>query len=79
MSTAKLLLMVLAWVLASVMISVATAVVVTEIFRAVGLVESGATSYTVSINAVFVIVLGALLAVPFVFRRRFTTKEPFEP
>jgi hypothetical protein len=78
-STPKLIAMMIAWVLASVMIAVVAAIVVTEILRAVGIVETGSASYDVSINAVFAVVFLAVVSVPVVFRRRFTSKEPYEP
>ena len=76
MPTWKLILLFVAWVFASVMIAVVTAILATEILRAVGIVESGESSYTVALNAVFGVVLVVLVAVPFVFRRRFTSYAP---
>ncbi len=71
MSTAKLVGLFAVWVLASVMIAVVAAIVLTEVLRLVGVVEVGETSYAVSINVVFVIVFVGLVAVPFVLRSRF--------
>ncbi len=75
MPTWKLILLFVAWVFASVMIAVVIAILGTEVLRFVGIVESGEASYTVALNAVFGVVLVVLVAVPFVFRRRFTTHE----
>jgi hypothetical protein len=63
--------MFVAWVLASVMMAVVTAIIVTEILRAIGIVDSGSSSYSIAINLTFVLVFVALVAVPFVFRKRF--------
>ena len=71
MSTARVIGLLIAWTLASIMIAVVTAIVATEVLRLVGLVETGESSYSIAINTVFVIVLVVLVAVPFVFRRRF--------
>jgi hypothetical protein len=69
--TPKVIAMFVAWVLASVMMAVVTAIIVTEILRAIGIVDSGSSSYSIAINLTFVLVFAALVAVPFVFRRRF--------
>lgn len=71
MSTARVIGLLIAWTLASIMIAVVTAIVVTEVLRLLGLVETGESSYSIAINTVFVIVLVVLVAVPFVFRKRF--------
>ncbi len=71
MSTARVIGLVVAWMLASIMIAVVTAIVATELLRLFGLVESGESSYSIAINVVFVVVLVALVVVPFVFRNRF--------
>lgn len=71
MSTARVIGLLIAWTLASIMIAVVTAIVATEVLHLLGLVETGESSYSIAINTVFVIVLVALVAVPFVFRNRF--------
>ena len=76
MPTWKLLLMFVGWILASVMMAVVTAIVVTELLLLLGFVDQGESSYSVSLNVVFVVTLIALVAVPFVFRRRFDAVEP---
>ena len=76
MPTWKLLLLFAGWILASVMIAVVTAIVITEVLAVVGVVESGESSYSISLNVVFLVTLLALVAVPFVFRRRFEAVEP---
>ena len=72
----KLILLFVAWLLASVMIAVVMAILGTEVLRLVGIVESGESSYSVVLNVLFGVVLVVLVAVPFVFRRRFTSYEP---
>lgn len=76
MSTGKLVLYMTAWVVASVMIAVVIAILAVEVVRLFGGAESGSTGYAVVLNGVFLIVLVALLAIPFVFRRRFNAYEP---
>lgn len=76
MPTRKLIWMSLLWLLASVMIAVVTAIVAVELLRLLGAVESGAQSYTVALNVVFAIVFVVLVLVPFVFRDRFTIRDP---
>jgi hypothetical protein len=71
MSTARVVGLMIAWILASVMIAVVTAIVATEVLRVLGFVETGEPSYATAINVVFGVTLIALIAVPFVFRRRF--------
>lgn len=71
MSTARVVGLMIAWVLASVMIAVVTSILVTELLRFLGVVETGESSYTRSINVVFGVTVVALVAVPFVFRNRF--------
>ena len=74
-----ILLLMAAWVVASVMIALVGAIVGTEVLRWVGLVEADTTSYSVALNGIFLVVLVALVAVPFVFRDRFAVREPFDP
>lgn len=71
MSTSRVIFLLIAWTLASVMIAVVTAIVATEVLRLFGLVDTGESSYSIAINTVFAVVLVALIAVPFVFRKRF--------
>jgi hypothetical protein len=71
MSTARIIGLLIAWVLASVMIAVVTAIVATEVLRLFGLIEIGESTYAIALNVVFVVVLVVLVAVPFVFRNRF--------
>lgn len=73
MPTWKLILAAIGWVLASVFTAVVTAILVTEVLRAVGVVSTGESSYTVSLNATFLVVFLVVVSVPFVFRRRFTS------
>ncbi len=72
MSTGKLIVFSVAWILASLTMGVVVGVLVTEILRLVGVVETGSSGYSLSLNVVTFSTFVALLAVPFVFRRRFT-------
>ncbi len=72
MSTRKLIVLAVAWVLASLTMGVVVAVFVTEILRLVGVVESGSSGYSTSLDVVTLVVFVGLVAVPFVFRDRFT-------
>ncbi len=73
MSTLKLIGLGIAWALASVAIAVVAAILITEIFDVIGVVESGETSYTIMINLVLFVVFIGLVLIPFVFRGRFAT------
>lgn len=72
MSTLKLIGLFAAWVFASVAIALVTAIVVVELLAAVGVVDSGQGSYTVAVSTIAVLVFGAVVLVPVVFRKRFT-------
>ncbi|MGI9666824.1 MAG: hypothetical protein ACR2N2_06945 [Acidimicrobiia bacterium] len=76
MPTWKIIGMAIAWAFAAGFIAVVTAILVAEVLRLVGIVDSGDGSYGVSLNIVFGVVFVALLAVPVVFRRRFAQKQP---
>lgn len=71
MSTLKLFGFLTAWVFAAVAIAVVTAIVAVELLAAVGVVEAGQASYTVAVSTIAVVVFGALVLVPVVFRKRF--------
>lgn len=77
MSTLKLIGLAIAWALASIAIAYVAAIVITELFDVIGIVESGEASYTIMINAVLIVVFVGLVLVPFVFRGRFV--DPTEP
>ncbi len=79
MSTAKVLVYLAGWFVASVMMAVVAAVLVVEVARLVGVAESGTSSYTIVLTTVFLLTLVALLAVPVVFRQRFNRYEPPPP
>ena len=66
------------WFLASVMIAVVGAIVVTEILSVTPLVDTGESSYRLTLNLVFLIVLIGLIAVPFVFKERVRLPTPPE-
>ncbi len=72
MSTPKLILLGIAWVLAALTIGVVTAIVATELLLLVGIVQSGQSSYAISLNTITLVVFLALVAVPIAFRSRFT-------
>lgn len=71
MSNSKLIWYSIGWFLASVMIGVVTSIVVTEMLSLTPWVETGESSYRVTLNVVFLLVVVVLVAVPFVFRDRF--------
>ncbi len=75
MSTSKLIFLSIAWVLASLTMGVVVAVFVTEALRFVGIVETGSSGYSLSLNVITFSVFAILVAVPFVFRKRFTGTE----
>ncbi|GMQ97958.1 MAG: hypothetical protein BMS9Abin17_0462 [Acidimicrobiia bacterium] len=71
MSGLRLGLFAVAWVFASVAIGVVTAILVTEALSLIGIVDSGESSYSVSLNVISVVVFVGVVAVPVVFRERF--------
>jgi membrane protein YdbS with pleckstrin-like domain len=71
MTTPRLILMFGAWLLAAGAVAVTAAVVVTEIFVVVGLVDRSGSSYRLSLNIVTGVTFVALAAIPFVFKNRF--------
>jgi len=75
MSTGKFIVLSVAWVLASLTMGVVTAVFVTEILRLIGVVETGSSGYSLSLNIITFAVFAVLVAVPFLFRKRFAGKE----
>ena len=78
MSNSRLIWYSIGWFLASVMIAVVGAIVVTEILSVTPLVDTGESSYRLTLNLVFLIVLIGLIAVPFVFKERFRLPTPPE-
>ncbi len=81
MTTRKLVLLFIAWLLAAGAIAITVAVVVTEIFSLIGIVDRSDASYGLSLNIVTGVTFVALASVPFVFRARFTVDsgEAAEP
>lgn len=71
MPTSRLVWYSIGWFLASVMIAVVTAIVGTEMLSLTPWVQTGESSYRWTLNVLFLVVLVALIAVPFVFRERF--------
>jgi hypothetical protein len=57
---------------------VVTAAVVAEALRLIGVVDTD-SGYPIALNVTFGVVFVALVAVPFVFRRRFSSREPYQP
>lgn len=72
MSTGKLVGLLIAWVFAALAIAVVASIVFTEFLRVIGLVESGQPSYSWALNGIAAVVFVGVVAVPFVFRDRFT-------
>lgn len=72
MSTVKLVVLGVAWVLAALAVAVVTAIVLTELLRVVGVVEAGGSSYAIALNGSAVVVFVVLVSVPILFRKRFT-------
>lgn len=75
MSLLKLIVLGIGWVLASLTIAVVVAILATELLLLFGIVDSGASSYSVAINGTAVVVFVAVVSIPVVFRRRFTDPE----
>ncbi|MDA2980136.1 MAG: hypothetical protein O3B42_10325 [Actinomycetota bacterium] len=71
MTTSRLVLMFGAWLLAAGAVAVTVAVVVTEIFVVVGMVDRSGSSYRLMLNIVTGVTFVALAVIPFVFRNRF--------
>lgn len=63
------------WTLASMAIGVVTAIVGTEVLRVVGIVETGTPGYNLSLNIITFTTFVVLVAVPFIFRKRFMSEE----
>lgn len=72
MSTSRLVLMYAAWILAAGSVAVTIAVIVTEVFVVLGLIDRSSGAYGSSLGFVTAGVFLALAAIPFVFRSRFT-------
>ena len=71
MPTWKAVLATIAWLLVAIFVGVVTAIVVTEILRAFGVVTSGESSYRVSMSVVWFLATAVVFLIPFVFRSRF--------
>ena len=79
MSTGKLVAFFIAWIFASMTIAVVTAVVFTEILALLGLVDAGSDAYDITLNIATFATFGVLVAVPFVFRKRFASDSSDGP
>ena len=79
MSTVRVIAYFAAWLVASVMIAVVSSIIVVEVVRLAGFAQSGTPTYRWVLNGTFLVVLVALVAVPFVFRDRFNRYEPPPP
>jgi len=75
MSTLKLLGLGIAWVLTAIAIAVVFAIVLTELLGAIGVVESGRSSYSWAINGIALFVFVVLVALPFLLRDRFEATD----
>ena len=76
MATWKIVAMGVVWLFTSAFIAVVTAAVLTELLRLVGLVTAGESSFQIALNVIFLVVFVTLIAIPYVFRDRFATREP---
>jgi hypothetical protein len=74
MSTGKLIVLTVTWVLASITIGVVTGVLLTEILVLIGIVDTGSTEYGISLNIIALSVFVVVVVVPLVFRKRFTAE-----
>jgi len=72
MSTGKLIVLTIAWILASITIGVVVGVLLTEILVLTGLVDNGSKEYSISLNVITFSTFAVVVSVPLVFRRRFT-------
>ncbi len=79
MSTGRVIAYMAAWFVASVTIALVLAILVVEALRVFGFAETGTASYRIVLNLSFLVLLGALIAIPFAFRRRFNRYEPPPP
>ncbi|MEN8239592.1 MAG: hypothetical protein ABFR53_10360 [Actinomycetota bacterium] len=76
MSLPKLVLLSVAWVFASITIGVVAGVFLTEILVLAGVVDTGTSEYSASLNMITFSVFAVVVVVPFVFRTRFRSGEP---
>jgi hypothetical protein len=74
MSTGKLIVLTVTWILASITIGVVTGVLLTEILVLIGIVDTGSTEYGISLNIIALSVFVVVVVVPLVFRKRFTAE-----
>jgi hypothetical protein len=74
MSTGKLIVLTITWILASVTIGVVVGVFLTEILVLTGLIDNGSREYTVSLNVLAFSTFAVVVVVPFVFRKRFAAE-----
>jgi len=75
MSTRKLIVLTIAWVLASVAMGVVAGVFLTEVLVFVGVVDSGSSQYRLVLNVVTFAAFAGVVVVPFVFRERFRSQD----
>ena len=76
MSRRRIVLMYVAWLFVAAFCGVVAAIVVAEVLRLIGVVESGEPSYQRALNLIWFVVFVGVAAVPFVFRSRFSDSEP---
>ena len=75
MAKGKLIMLTIAWVLASITIGVVAGVFLTELLVLTGLVDPGTFEYSVSLNIIALSVFVVVAVVPLLFRSRFRTSE----
>ena len=71
MPTWKLIALMIGWFLASIAISIVISIVLTEVLVLVGFIDWGTPQYSWAINAIALVGFVALVAVPFILRKRF--------
>jgi membrane protein YdbS with pleckstrin-like domain len=72
MSTGKLIVLTITWILASITMGIVIGVLLTEILVATGLVDNGSREYSISLNVIALTVFVVIVTVPLIFRKRFT-------
>ena len=74
MSTGKLIVLTIAWILASITIGLVVGVLLTEILVLIGLIDNGTDEYSTSLSIIAFSAFAVVVTVPFVFRKRFTAE-----
>ena len=79
MSTSKLVMMYLAWLLAAGAIALTGSVVTTELAASLGIVDRSGNSYGWSLNLLTGVFFVVLALVPFLYRSRFSPDDDHRP